>query len=118
MSEPLELALGSRILRLDGTVIEVLNRDRIDSTMRIHVNHAAARIEHARDGSLKVSFGWPRSWVYGMPGGPGADLIDNNVDADGRGKFTLPPELEPTIRAFLAECAARRTRPLPGSDLP
>jgi hypothetical protein len=53
-----------------------------------------------------------------MPGGPGDDLTWDDLQPDARGDFTVEPELEPTIRAFLAEAAARRTPPLPGSPMP
>jgi hypothetical protein len=110
-----ELPLGSVVLRLDCGVIELIDRDRVHS-LRIHVNHAAARFEPRRDGSLRVALGWPRNWVYGMPGGPGADLTWDDLQPGA--DFTVDPGLEPAIRGLLNEAAARRTMPLPGAPLP
>jgi hypothetical protein len=111
----IELPLGEVILRLDGGVIEMMDRTRAE-VLRIHVNHAAARFEKKRDGSLRVAFGWPKRWVYGMPGGPGPDLIWEDLQPGG--DCTVGSDLELTIRTFLMEAGARRTMPLPGSPLP
>jgi len=113
----IEYPLGEVVIRLEGGMIEVVDRVR-GETLRIHVNHAGATIEQKRDGSLRVKIGWPKRWVYGMEAGPGADLIWDDIQPDGRGDFTVEPQLGPTIRGFLAEAAARRTLPLPGSPMP
>ena len=111
----MELPLGSVVLRLDGGVIELIDRDRVQP-LRIHVNHAAARFEPRRDGSLRVALGWPRNWVYGMPGGPGADLVWDALQPGA--DFTVDPSLEAAIRGLMTQAAARRTAPPRGAPLP
>lgn len=113
----IELPLGRFVLRLDGTIIEVI--DRTESTpLRIHVNHAGARLEPTRQGLLKLSIGWPKRWIYGTgQPGPGEDLLWDDLQVDARGQVQAPPAAEPQIRALLVEAARRRTAPLPDAVL-
>lgn len=114
-TDVVELVLGRRVLRLDGTVLEIFHRPTAD-TLRIHVNHAGAEIVTKRNGMLEVRIGWPKRWMYPMPGGADEQLICEGVQRDPRSTFEVDPTLEPAIRAFLAEAARRRTPPLPGSS--
>jgi hypothetical protein len=115
--EPLELHLGTRILRLDGRMIEICARV-FPETLRIHVNYAGAKLEPKRNGRVLVTIGWPPGYVHGMTDGPGDDLLWDEVQTDGRSRFDVDPTLEQPIRTFLAAAASRRTLPLAGAATP
>lgn len=115
--ELLQLTFGTNVYVLDGPVLSAFDRS-VTESLRIHVNHAAGRLEHRRNGALRVDVGWPKRWYYGMEGGPGADFLWDDLQVHPAARVEVPAEHEPMIRAFFAECAARRTLSLPGSPLP
>lgn len=113
-ADVVELVLGRWVLRLDRTVIEVFHRPHAEP-LRIHVNHAGAEIVPKRNGAVEVRIGWPKRWMYGLPGGADERLICEGVQRDPRATFELDASLEPAVRELLAEAARRRTLPLRGS---
>ena len=51
----IEVVLGEFVLRLDGTIVEVLHRS--GSSHRFHVSHVAVEAKPAQDGGLKLNVG-------------------------------------------------------------
>lgn len=54
-ADVIEVVLGDHVLRLDGTVVEVLHRTGLFH--RFHVSHVAVDAKPARDGGLKLRIG-------------------------------------------------------------
>ena len=54
-AEVLEVVLGEFVVRLDGTVVEVLHRTGL--SQRFHVTHVAVEAKPAKDGGLKLNVG-------------------------------------------------------------
>jgi len=54
-AEVIEVVLGEFVVRLDGTVVEVLHQTGL--SQRFHVTHVAVEAKPARDGGLKLIVG-------------------------------------------------------------
>ncbi len=87
----IEVVLGEYVLRLDGTVVEVLHRTGIFH--RFHVSHVAVEAKPARDGGLKLRIG--------------VDVDGTIVQGD---RLDVPPEQVAAVTALFDEAKARRSR--------
>jgi hypothetical protein len=86
----IEVVLGEFVLRLDGTVVEVLHRTGLFH--RFHVDHVAVDAKPRKDGSLRVHVGVDQS---------GAVIMGAKVD--------VPEARIPEVLALFEQAKARRT---------
>jgi hypothetical protein len=84
-----ELVLGDYVLRLDGTVVEVLHSS--GGCDRFHVTHVAVEAKEARDGGLKLRVG-----------------VETGGTIVGGAKLEVPPEQRGEAEALFDEAQARR----------
>ncbi len=107
-----EISFGERIVRLDGTVVEVFCRESIYDGTRIPVNFLGVKVKSLRNGDLKVQLGWGRAF------GPGSstDVLDDDATVQhAAGILQLTPNQWAQLQPLLAEAASRRTLPVAGS---
>ena len=87
--EVIEVVLGEFVLRLDGTVVEVLHRTGL--CHRFHVSHVAVEATPTADGGLKVRVG---------------------IEVDGTilngDRLEVPPFQVAAVTALFQEAVARR----------
>lgn len=88
-TEATEVVLGDHVLRLDGTVVEILHRTGLFH--RFHVSHVAVEAKPARDGGLKLRVG--------------VDVSGTIVNGD---RLEVPPAQVPAVTALFDEAKARR----------
>lgn len=85
----IEVVLGEYVLRLDGTVVEVLHRTGLFH--RFHVSHVAVEAKPTRDGGLKLRVG--------------VDVDGTIVNGD---RLDVPAGQVAAVTALFDEAKARR----------
>ena len=99
-----DLAYGDLVLRLDGSVIELLMISR-DGAYRVHANHAQASLKPTKHGDqLEVRIG-TNYRTGGEPSGP--IVVDGDVRAPW-GPFKVPISEGDRLLALFTEAERRR----------
>jgi hypothetical protein len=107
--DDMEISFGERIVRLDGTVLEVFARAGVYDGVRIPVNFLGVTAKTLRNGDVKVGLGW-RSEPYAA--GSSADVFDQGATVQHpAGILELSPPQWSLLQPLLAEAAVRRTLP-------
>lgn len=88
-ADVIEVVLGDYVLRLDGTVVEVLHRTGLFH--RFHVSHVAVEAKPDRGGGLKLRIG--------------VDVDGTIVQGD---RLEVPPDQVGAVTALFDEAKARR----------
>jgi hypothetical protein len=101
-----ELAYGDLVLRLDGTVIEMLSIAR-DKPLRVHVNHALVSLQQAKHG-IDIRVGTD----YRHADTPGQGPLVTEDRPPRRGAVHRPGRGGAAIHAFFDEAERRRVTQL------
>lgn len=108
--DDIELAFGNRIVRLEGTVVEVFGLAGLYAGTRIPVNYLGVKVKDLRHDQLEVSLGWRRTPFDAQSS---LDVLDDDSSVQSPAAIlTLSATQWPLLQPLLVEAAKRRTLPI------